>query len=650
MRRRVLALCAFACAGLAWGAAPPSGGETKVAPRSAAELFGPTRVWDFHLTVGPREWEAMQPPLDKSSWFGPPPKAAPKGPAGKGPAGKGPPGAFGFDFQYVRADLAVGEKAWKGVALRFKGNSSYMVSAKGLKRPFKIDFNRYVEGQSFLGLKKIALSNNALDPSQAREALSYAVFRAAGVPAARTAFVRLSLTVPGKHDRAFLGLYTLIECVDKPFLKEHFGSGKGLLVKPEGVFGLSYLGEDWPAYEKRYRPKARAEGQARDRQRLIDFIKLVNFADDERFRKEIGAYLDFDAFARYLAANTVMVNLDSFMGLGHNYYLYLNPKTNKFHFLPWDLNHSFGGLTMLGSATQLMDLSVAQPYTGRNRLIERLMEMPQWDRAYRAHIQRLIANGFAPARIQADVRAAEKALAPTVAVEAKVLARRKESLTFGFPFSAFFPPPPALDKFVSKRLESIEGQFAGKRKGHVPTMRFGQPPQARGAALLAKEVVKAAPGDKNARVSQEAFLLAARHLFETCDRDKKGQLDAKALTAGIERLLRPPGMKEPTPKAPPPKGPPGGFVPFGRPAPLLARLIVERADVDRDGKVTAGELARAATKLFAEMDKDRTGWLDEKKLSEGIDRILPSLPWAPAPRVRPAAKAPPLEKKKGGER
>src|SRR4051794_4457344 len=100
MRSRALALLFVSCAGLAWAAAPPT--PPQPPPRDAAELFGLTKVWDFHLVIAPKEWEAMQPPVN-SNWFGAFPKVPPKG---KGPAkGKGtekappkkpPPGAFGF--------------------------------------------------------------------------------------------------------------------------------------------------------------------------------------------------------------------------------------------------------------------------------------------------------------------------------------------------------------------------------------------------------------------------------------------------------------------------------------------------------------------------------------------------------------------------
>src|SRR5205085_11958201 len=125
----------------------------------------------------------------------------------------------------------------------------------------------------------------------------------------RTAFAEVTLTVPDQYDREYVGLYVLIEQVGGRFLKEHFKSSKGLLVKPEGLQGgLTYLGEDWKAYEDRYRPKGKAD--KKQQKRLIDFTRLVNKAGDEQFRKEIGSYLDVDQFLRFVAANALLANLD----------------------------------------------------------------------------------------------------------------------------------------------------------------------------------------------------------------------------------------------------------------------------------------------------------------------------------------------------
>ncbi len=371
------------------------------------DVFGLTNVHRFHLVIGAKEYAAMEPPA-RAPMFGP--GAKPLGNFG-GP-GKPPPGSpdfgagnFGFEFEYVHADFHAAGRAYPNVAIRYKGSGTYLVSARNAKRSFKIDFDRYDDKQSFHGLKKLNLNNGVMDPTKAREALAYAVFRAAGVPAPRTAFAEVALTVPGKYDKEHLGVYSLVEQADQAFLKAHFGSGKGLLLKPEGIRGVPHFREDRKAYEQAYGPKTEADDG--DWKRLIEFTRLVNKTDEAQFQKEIAAYLDVDAFVRFLAANTLLSSLDGFIGLGHNYYLYLHPETGKFSFFPWDLDLAFGGFFMFGPADQQADLSIDHPHVGENKLIDRLLAMPEVNKAYRAEVRRLAGEVFTHEKLGKDIEAVE---------------------------------------------------------------------------------------------------------------------------------------------------------------------------------------------------------------------------------------------------
>src|SRR5205823_3272841 len=106
----------------------------------------------------------------------------PQGPQQGPPRGPGGPGMFGFDFTYVSGTFVADGESVSNIGIRFKGNSSYMMSARGLKHPFHLDFNRFDEEQTFRGLKALSLSNNAMDESYVREMLAYDCFRTAGVP------------------------------------------------------------------------------------------------------------------------------------------------------------------------------------------------------------------------------------------------------------------------------------------------------------------------------------------------------------------------------------------------------------------------------------------------------------------------------------
>src|SRR5262249_20838006 len=161
-----------------------------------------------------------------------------------------------------------------------------------------------------------------------------------------------------------------------------------------GIRGLPHFGNDPKTYAASYVPKDDADEA--EWKRLIELTRLINVADDTEFREHIAEFLDLNAFARFLAANTVLASLDGFIGMGHNYYLYLSPKTQKFVFIPWDLDLAFGAFPIYGSPTQLLDLSVEHPHVGQNKLIDRLLAMSAWKTAYRDEVKRINNEFFTP--------------------------------------------------------------------------------------------------------------------------------------------------------------------------------------------------------------------------------------------------------------
>src|SRR6185369_3124743 len=102
------------------------------------------------------------------------------------------------------------------VGIELKGNlgSLRRVSEKAA---FKIKFNKYVKGQSFLGLEKMTLNNMVQDPSMVHETTTYQAFHDMGVPAPHTGFAYL--TVNGKS----YGMHLNIETQDAQSLENEFG-------------------------------------------------------------------------------------------------------------------------------------------------------------------------------------------------------------------------------------------------------------------------------------------------------------------------------------------------------------------------------------------------------------------------------------------
>ena len=244
----------------------------------AGELFGLNKVVSVHIEIPAEEYQAMQPAMPAGGFGGPPPAPRPK----KAGARASERNLFGLEFSWGRGDLTAGGRTFKDVGLCYAGNASYMASAGGLKRSFKVDLSG-VDRSALSGLRTVHLQSGALDPTRSREVMAYALFREAGVPAPRTAFAEVTLTVPGRYDKAYLGLYTLVEPVDRAFLNDRFHTDKGLLLKPQGLRGIDFLGDDWEKYKGQYQPQS--EPTPAEARRLIEFARLVQRDGDERFQE-----------------------------------------------------------------------------------------------------------------------------------------------------------------------------------------------------------------------------------------------------------------------------------------------------------------------------------------------------------------------------
>lgn len=231
-----------------------------------------------------------------------------------------------------------------------------------------------------------------------RHRLSHNLFAAAGVP-----------TVSARNVNLFLngdlhGLYTEFEDPDnKDWLKEVFGDNDGDLYKasytipnePRQFAKLNYLGDQDSSYFLHYRKKTNKKGDKEfDYSSIRRFIYQLNFIEDEHFVDSIQTLFEVDEFIRYLVVQNFISHWDSYPQRPKNYWLYQNPETDKWSFIPWDLDNTFqngyGNLNKMGN-----DVSVfyqfdsyesigskhEQEYNERP-LVRRLMGFPQFRNRY----------------------------------------------------------------------------------------------------------------------------------------------------------------------------------------------------------------------------------------------------------------------------
>jgi spore coat protein CotH len=193
---------------------------------------------------------------------------------------------MGIEFPSAVADLEFDGAHFPSVSVRYKGNGTFMGSRNALKRSMKLDLNDHVPGRKIGGATKINLHTCVTDPSWMNEVLSHKLFRDAGVPAPRTAYAKVELTVPGKYDRQYVGLYSIVENVDNSFAQDRFGTKKGALFKPVTRQLFEDLGDDWSAYRQMYDPKTPVSDE--ETGRVIAFSKLVSHASDAEFAARIS--------------------------------------------------------------------------------------------------------------------------------------------------------------------------------------------------------------------------------------------------------------------------------------------------------------------------------------------------------------------------
>lgn len=274
------------------------------------------------------------------------------------------------------------------IGVQFKGNSSF--NAPGTKKPWKIDFNEFVSGQKFDGLKTLNLNNAMKDPSFMREKLFDDFCRTAGIYGPRATYANVFV------NDTLWGFYTLVEQVDKVHLTTQIGNDGGNLFKgdPNGTLQTCNNPPPPSCYYGRYELKTNKT--ANDWSDLVRLIDEINYTPSANFYDSVEAVLNSSSWIKGWAANNIFVNLDSYTGSGHNYYLYHNTVTNKFDFIIWDCNEAFGNFNMGMSIPQLENLSLSYiPSPANSRpLTDKMLQNSIYNNVYINTVCNFVANYF----------------------------------------------------------------------------------------------------------------------------------------------------------------------------------------------------------------------------------------------------------------
>jgi hypothetical protein len=419
---------------------------TNITAIDAADFFTPTKVWTAHLSMSAEAWQAMQPRQGAGGFgFG--------GDRFLGPPGgrNGVAGRQGVEYEYVHATLQINDWTFRDVAVRYKGNGSYLraTRAGSDKISLKVDLNKYVKGQELAGLTTINFQNNITDVGWMNEVLAYRLYRDAGALAPRTTYAQVYLTVDGQREKRYLGLYSISENVDDNFAESRFGTRKGAIFKPSTQSLFTDWGSDWTAYNQSYDPKTDLTDA--QKQRVIALGKLVSGASNEEFAATIADFVDLDDFARYLAVLVWIANHDSLLQNGQNFYTYLHPKTNRMHFIAWDQDFSFGN-----GRNYTTSWSIYSAWNGSNRFLARMYAVPEFRSAYLARMAEFSERLFVPARFTEQVKEIGPAIRPSIELEGAEWLSGFDQVVSGR--SGIVPFVTSRAAFVKSELEKRDGK------------------------------------------------------------------------------------------------------------------------------------------------------------------------------------------------
>jgi len=239
--------------------------------------------------------------------------------------------------------------------IRVKGHTT----RNAQKPSFEINFHHYVTGQQFLGQSTLVLNSSWADPSNIRDRVSMHLFRLLGIPAPRTASVRLFVG-PG---REYAGVYEVVEDYSDSFLDAQFGNHDGYFYKFNNTtstpwyFDIWGSGLDWISYV--FSP------QNHDSQSVFNLytpiqnlVQAVNGASPATLDSDLANYFDLNTFINILAVQNFVDQTDGLLGSSgmNNFYAYELPNTNFFRIMPWDQDQAFTQLDE--SPSQGMDTNV----------------------------------------------------------------------------------------------------------------------------------------------------------------------------------------------------------------------------------------------------------------------------------------------------
>jgi CotH protein/lamin tail-like protein len=282
------------------------------------------------------------------------------------------------------------------IGLRLRGNTTRYAE----KKSFKVSFNEFSKGRRFYGLKKLNLNAEKTDPAICRSKICWNLFNEFGVPAPRANHVRFYI------NNEYRGLYVNVEHVDSIFLQSRFGSSSGNLYKCLFLIAeadLSYKGnEKYNLVGDGFTYQLKTNEDNPDFSDLANFIDIINNTPDIYFKEEIEKVFNVEGFLRWMTVNNNTGTWDDYLMNATNYYLYHNPQSGRFEFIPYDYDNT------LGISWAKCDWAERDVYEYWNKdkkrpLAERILSMEEYEIRFSQLLHSYIHSFFIPEKIDPEI-------------------------------------------------------------------------------------------------------------------------------------------------------------------------------------------------------------------------------------------------------
>lgn len=291
-------------------------------------------------------------------------------------------------YKYFKADLWIDGTKIESIGVRKKG----LFGSLDSQRPsLKIKFDEFVKQDPVKGLSRLTLNNNKQDGSQVSQLLTYKLFGEAGIHAPRSNFAKVTV------NDEYLGIYSNVESIKKPFLARSFGDKSGNLY--EGT-----ITDFHPKTIEKLEVKTNEDQN--DRSDVARLAKLLA-AEGELKLDELEQIVDVENFLHYWAIESIIRFWDGYASNQNNYFFYVNPKNGRGYFIPWGADWAFTRGGPFGFANQGTTAVYAQSI-----LANRLYHTKGMPDRYRRTLQHLLDEVWNEEKLVAEIDRIERMISP----------------------------------------------------------------------------------------------------------------------------------------------------------------------------------------------------------------------------------------------